>query len=171
MDGGTDFGDEPGVTRAEVFMVMSQSAIKESRPMRPIVHGLFTLPTSAEERGHLIGGKCRKCGRVWFPRKAICDDCGGLDILDMEEISLSTRGKLVNFSKVYSPSPGSVIKPPYVASQIELPEGVMVLTVLATDDIEGISEDDIGREAEMVIEKLMETEEGEDVMTFKFRLL
>jgi uncharacterized OB-fold protein len=60
------------------------------------------------------------------------------------------------------------MKAPYGIAQIELPEGVLVTAALADCDLDGLS---IGQEAVLVVEKVKEDEEGNDIMSFKFKPL
>jgi len=78
----------------------------------------------------------------------------------------STKGKLYSFTLNQQPMPGSAIMPPYIIAQVLLPEGVIVETVLTDADFDSL---EIGRDVEMVVEKLKEDEEGNDVITFKYR--
>ena len=55
---------------------------------------------------------------------------------------------------------------PYAEGFVELPGGVRVQTLLTDCDFEDIT---IGMEVEMVIETLHEDEEGNEIMTYKFR--
>ena len=47
-----------------------------------------------------------------------------------------------------------------------LPEGLLVPTVISTDVLDSLR---IGMDMEMVLEKIKEDDEGNDVMVFKFR--
>ena len=129
----------------------------------PLREGLFQLPSSPGEKGFLIGSKCRSCGEVFFPRRFYCANCTSAD---MEETPLSTRGRLETFTISRGVPPGSIMQAPYGIGQIRLPEGALVTTVFADCDLEKL---DIGMDMELVIEKVKEDEEGNDVMAFKFK--
>jgi len=124
---------------------------------------IFEPPSSPGGQAHLIGSRCKSCGGYTLPRKMVCFRCGG----DMEVAPLpSTKGKLYSFTLNQQPMPGSAIMPPYIIAQVLLPEGVIVETVLTDADFDSL---EIGRDVEMVVEKLKEDEEGNDVITFKYR--
>jgi len=55
---------------------------------------------------------------------------------------------------------------PYGIGLVELPEGIRVLGMLTGGDIEDIR---IGMDVELVVEKLYENEQGDEVITYKFK--
>ena len=136
---------------------------KSQKKAIPLKEGLFIMPLPSGEGGHLIGSKCKSCGDVFFPKREVCLGCGQADL---EEIALSTRGKLDTWTPVRQTPPGAIVTAPYGLARIELPEGVFVATVLTDCDLEKIK---TGSEWELVIEKVKEDEEGNDVLAYKFR--
>ncbi len=131
----------------------------------PLKEGLFKLPSTPSERGYLIGSRCRTCGETFFPKRVYCANCTGKDL---EEIALSTKGKIHTFTISREVPPGSIMQAPYAIVQVRLPEGALVTSVLTDCDLEAL---DIGTDAQLVIEKVMEDEEGNDIMAFKFSLI
>jgi len=129
----------------------------------PLKEGLFKLPSSPSQESHLIGSKCRTCGETFFPKRVYCAHCTGKNL---EEVALSTKGKIHTFTISRVVPPGSIMQPPYAIAQVKLLEGVLVTSVLADCDLEAL---DIGIDVEMVIEKVMENEEGSEIMAFKFK--
>jgi uncharacterized OB-fold protein len=81
----------------------------------------------------------------------------------MEETALSRRGVIETFTVSNVAPPG--FKAPYLQAYIRLPEGPRVFSVL--DAQEG--DVDMGSEVEMVIDKLAEDEQGNDLIGYKFR--
>ncbi len=134
----------------------------------PVDESLFKMPTSAKDPGHLIGSKCSNCGEVFFPKRKVCAKCSQESL---EAIPLSRRGRVYTSTVVRRAPP-----PPYKLSgnfihfglgHVELPEGVLVPTVFTgCDTSEPLP---IGTEVEMIVDKLEEDEEGNDVMIYKFR--
>ena len=55
---------------------------------------------------------------------------------------------------------------PYAFGLVELTEGLEIVTLFSVDDF---SELEVAREVELVIEKLCDDDEGNEVLTFKFR--
>lgn len=133
------------------------------RKQVPIDGRLFKLPSSPSEKAHLIGSRCRSCGETFFPKRSYCANCTSPD---MEEVALSTRGKLETFTISRATPPGSLIQAPYGLGYVRLPEGCIVQTVLSECDPQKL---EIDMDMELVIEKIREDEEGNDVMAFKFK--
>ncbi len=136
---------------------------KSQKKAVPLKEGLFTVPSPGGEGGHLIGSRCKSCGDVFFPKRDVCLSCGQAD---MEETALNTRGKLEAWTVVRQTPTGAIVTAPYGLGRIELLEGVFVATVLTDCDLEKLKS---GTEWELVIEKVKEDEEGNDVMAYKFR--
>jgi hypothetical protein len=130
-----------------------------------LIADMLELPSSPSEKAHLIGSRCRVCNEAFFPKRHYCASCTSAE---MEEIRLSQKGKIHTYTISRATPPGSIMKAPYGIAQIQLPEGAMVTGVLADCDLEALS---IGIEVELVVEKVNEDEEGNDVMSFKFKPL
>jgi uncharacterized OB-fold protein len=82
-------------------MVNGKDGSEGKKKVVPIAKGLFKLPNKEFPEGYLIGGKCKKCGLVFFPKAFVCFNCRVMD--SIEEISLNSRGKLWSFSKSMYP--------------------------------------------------------------------
>ena len=145
---------------------MSNVTSKETKgAIIPVEPGLFTLPTKAEGKPHLIGGRCPFCGAVWFPKQLICPKCCREG---MEEILLSNRGRVDSFTVIWMKPTGYKGEVPYVLAQVRLPEGVQVRAQLSgVDPHKPMIK--MGDEVEMVIEKIYENEEGNEVVCHKFK--
>ena len=142
---------------------MSQSG-SEKRQVS-LMADLLELPATPSGKAHLIGSRCRSCNEAFFPKR---HHCAGCTSANMEEIRLNQKGKIHTYTISRAVPPGSIMKAPYGIAQIELPEGAMVTAVLADCDLEALH---IGKEVELVVEKVKEDEEGNDVMSFKFKPL
>jgi len=134
----------------------------------PIAEGLFA---ETEDGPRLLASRCPSCGAHYFPRSATCNnpDClGG----QTEEIALSRRGKLWSYTIQYYPPPPpfKFEQPftPYAIGLVELPEGLRVLGMVSTDNPEGLM---VGLDVELVLERLYRNEDGDEMMTWKFRPL
>lgn len=128
----------------------------------PIEKGLFTLPPPPE-KPHLLGIRCKACGEVFFPKRATCSKCFSGEV---EEIPLSRRGKVYSHTVVRHPPPEYEGTVPYGLGHVELPEGVLVITLFTQCDPEAVK---IGMDMEMVLEKFKEDENGNEIVTYKFR--
>ena len=79
----------------------------------------------------LIGSRCRSCGAIYHPRRPICPKCGSRD---MEDVSLSQRGRLLAFTVIRrAPSDMADLRP-YVVGLVELEDGVKVLSQIVDCD-------------------------------------
>ena len=108
-------------------------------------------------------GKCSECGEIFFPPRDICQNC---QARDLEELILGTEGKIYSYTVMHR-SPGSYKGPvPYAFGWVEMPEGVRVETLYT-----GIAFDKlrVGMDVELVIEKLCDDEEGNEIICHKFR--
>ena len=133
----------------------------------PLKEGLWITPSSPGEKPQLIGSKCLSCGEVYFPKKVrgLCVNCQSANL---EDIKLSRKGKIFTYSVVMiQPGGGFYHGPvPYAYGYVELPEGVRVQSLITDGDPEELK---VGMDVELAIEKIHEDEEGNDVMTYKFR--
>ena len=132
----------------------------------PIKDRLWATPHISGEKPQLIGSQCNKCGEFFFPLKenGLCSNCQSTD---MREVKLSSRGKIYSYSVIMQRPPvyykGEV---PYAIGFVELPEGVRVETLFTGCNLEDLK---VGVEAEMLIERLHEDEEGNEIITYKFK--
>ncbi|ADT84283.1 Zn-ribbon domain-containing OB-fold protein [Thermococcus barophilus] len=117
-----------------------------------------------KEKYRLVGSKCKKCGKIHFPPRQVCDECGSRE---MEEIQLSGRGKVISWTIVRNPPSGFEYYKPYPLALIELEEGPIILAQLTDVDPEEIT---FGMEVEMVTRKIREfNEDGIILYGYKFR--
>ena len=123
---------------------------------------LFKLPESGKET-FLVGVKCKNCGEVFFPIRSRCINCFGED---MEEVALSKKGKIYTYTIVHNATPGYTGPVPYAVGAIELPEGIVILSPLTQSDFSKLK---VGMNVELVFEKLFTNEDGQDVISFKFK--
>jgi uncharacterized OB-fold protein len=132
----------------------------------PVREGLWAEPASVDEKPQLIGSRCRSCGELFFPRKDIAL-CGHCQSGELEEVKLSTKGKIYNYTIVTQRPPvyyrGEV---PYALGFVELPEGIRIETLFTGCDPDSLH---VGMDVELVIQKLHEDDDGNEVMAYKFR--
>jgi len=117
---------------------------------------MMSVPISWREipyRYRLIGTKCKKCGKIYYPPRKVCRFCGSKDL---EEDKLSERGKVVTFTVVRSPPIGYEKYAPYAVGIIELENGVRVMSQIVDCKLEDIA---IGMEVEATFRRV--TEDGE----------
>ena len=132
----------------------------------PVQEGLFTWPS---DNPQLIGSLDKKTGRIYFPaiHNYVAEE-------DAEEVLLSTRGTLwtwtvQGFLPKNPPYKGTETPEefvPYGVGYVELPGEVIVETRLTTANPDDLV---ISMEIDLVIEKFMEDEDGNEVMMSAFK--
>ena len=135
--------------------------------MVPIQEGLL----SSLDEPQLLASRCVACGEVSFPQQKSCPACTSHEI---EETRLSRRGTLWTWTiQRFPPTAPPYIGPadresyvPFGVGYIELPEGIRVEARLTESDPDKL---EIGMNMELVLEKFLEDEQGNDRMTFAFR--
>jgi uncharacterized protein len=131
-----------------------------------IDEGLFTIPKSPAEEPHLIGSKCRNCGEVVFPRQRGCPNCCSENV---EEIPMGPKGKLYSFTNVNRAVPEGYKGPvPYGVGLVDLPEGARIFAPLTESDPGKLK---VGMDLTLIVGKLFEDAEGNEVIGFKFKPL
>jgi len=132
----------------------------------PVREGLWEEPASTDEKPQLIGSRCLSCGELFFPKKDI-QWCGYCQSSELEEVKLSRKGRVYSYTVVTQRPPvyyrGEV---PYALGFVQLPEGIRIETLFTGCDPDSLQ---VGEDVEMVIEKLHEDEDGNEVMAYKFR--
>lgn len=111
----------------------------------------------------LPGNKCQECGEVFYPRRMRCSNCTSADL---EDIAVTPKGKLASYTTLTMAPPGSMVEAPYSIGAVVTPEGAHITTVLTELDPEKLK---VGMDVEMVVEKVKEDAEGNDVMAYKFK--
>lgn len=127
----------------------------------------FWTSDNTEEAPRLIGSECDACGEIYFPKKEK-NWCVHCQSKALKEIFLSREGKIVSYSVVMQQPGGGFYKGevPYAYGQVDLPEGVRVITRFSTDNFEDLK---VGQPAELKIEKLCLDEDGNEIITFMFK--
>lgn len=72
----------------------------------PIKPGYFTIPEHPQDAPRLLGSQCRRCGEVYFPRRAVCAK-GECLSEDLDDTQLGPEGTLYSFTFVHMPLFGS----------------------------------------------------------------
>ena len=146
-------------------MIIEGGLVTAVKKQIPVEDGLFTWPS---EQPSLIGSRCKSCGHYFFPRIKICQnpDCNEKEV---EDVLLGRRGKLWSYTiQHYAPPPPYHGPVPLTIGLMELSEEKLRIMGQL---VEGIKPEDIkiGMELELVVEKLFDDEEGNEVMTWRFR--
>jgi uncharacterized OB-fold protein len=132
----------------------------------PVVEGVFG---ETPEGPRLIGSRCDACGTFAFPRAALCRD-PRCNQRETQEVLLGPEGELWSFTIQHykPPAPMRFDDPfvPYGIGLVDLPEGLRVLTMMSAPDPEKLK---IGMKVELVLEPLYHDDDGNEVITWKFR--
>ena len=134
------------------------------RPRVPIEPGFFTIPEAPGEPPRLLGSRCRSCGEAFFPRRVVCAKCLALGT---DDVLLGPGGTLSTWTWTHLPLFGSrrTDAGGYGVGQVDLPEGPRVQAVLAGAR-EAFS---IGMPMQLDLEVLGETQDGAEIVIFRFR--
>lgn len=128
-----------------------------------IREGLFTFPSSLEDKPHIIASKCKKCGDLSVPSKVFCGKCDGTD---MEQVLLSSRGKIYAFTIVRKALPGYEL--PSIVAMVKVPEddSLMIISQIRGCEIEDMK---TGMEVETIVTELYTTLGGKKVIGYAFK--
>ena len=122
----------------------------------PIIEGLFTWPS---DYPRLLMSRCKKCGSVSFPKAPFCPNPAcEKSTYNIEIIEVSDKAKLYTWAvQAYPPPEPFRLEPfePFPIGMLDLPEGLRILGILTTDQVE------FGMEMEMTTKKLYEDEQNE----------
>ena len=121
----------------------------------PVHNGLFTV-----DPPRLLGARCPACDQHHFPRLAQCPYCGDERV---EPIELSHQGVLWGWTAVLTAPPGYHGDVPFGFGVVELPEGLRVITRLASP----VDRYEVGQAMQLRIVPLHESESG-TVLTWEF---
>ena len=128
-----------------------------SRKRIPLAEGLV----NEEGKGGILRASyCSGCGKVYFPARAVCPECGGEEF---SGIFLPDEGLLYTYTAVHMPS--EHYRPPYTIGWVEFKGGVRVFGLIdaAPDDVLEIG-------MVMKTEKaVLWSEEEHDVEAYRFK--
>ena len=136
--------------------------MEKEKKQIPIEEGIFYQAPG--EAPLLIGNRCKACGAKFFPKTPVCPKCIEKDA--MEETFIKGKGKLDVFSIVNAGLPG--FKVPSIQAYIQLDDGPRIWSLVTGCEP---SEDSLkpGMEMEMVIDKVREDEEGNELISYQFK--
>lgn len=137
-----------------------------SKKRIPVASGLFV---EAPEGPRLVGSRCRTCKTPYFPKSAVCHnpDCKGSRI---EDALFGPAGTLwsVAVQDYPPPPPAKFDKPyqPYAMGVVDLDDGLRVLGRMTADDPRSVQ---VGARVEIVIEPLCHDDDGNEIVSWKFK--
>jgi uncharacterized OB-fold protein len=114
-------------------------------------------------RYRLEGGRCKRCGKAFYPPKPACPYCGYPEV---EKVELPKRGRVISFAIEHIVPEGFRHQAPVIVALIELENGVKVLSTLTDVRPENVY---IGMPVEATLRRIWEEEdEGIIIYGIKF---
>ena len=119
----------------------------------------------------LQSAKCNSCGTYFFPASHL-QHRPGCSRQGVENVFLSGRGKLATYTVQYYMCPppfktaGDIT--PYGIGMVEFPEGISVTGIITETDLNALK---IGLDMETTTYTLYKDAEGNDVVTWAFRVV
>ncbi len=77
------------------------------------------------QRFRLEAGKCKKCGKVFFPPRLVCNSC---KCREFDDINLSSDGEIVSYTVIHTPPSNFSDEAPYAIAIVNLGGEAKVLT-------------------------------------------
>ena len=100
------------------------------------------------QRYRYEAGKCRKCGKIFFPPRLICSKCGSEE---SEKITMKRTGKLITYTVIHVPPSQFKDEAPYAMGIVELDGGGRINTQIVDVDFDKLS---IGMELRMEFRRI-----------------
>lgn len=76
------------------------------------------------QRYRLEAGRCAKCGKVYYPPRLVCAECGGRAF---EKLNLPLEGKVVTFTVIRVGPADFAADVPYALGLVEVAPGVRLM--------------------------------------------
>ena len=135
--------------------------MSEAKTRIPAIEGWLTLDA---DDPRLLGTRCKACSNYFFPKEtSFCRNpaCAGGEL---EEVPLSSRGRLWSFTNNCYPPPAPYIAKepfePYAIAAVELAHEQMVVLGQVVPGV-GVEDLKAGMEMELVLDTLYEDDENE----------
>ncbi len=120
-----------------------------------------------QSRYNLVGTKCGNCGKVDFPPRSVCPDCGRKSVGKMKTYKLSGKGTVVTYTTIYDAPSQFDMQKPYVMAIIEMDEGVRLTSQIIDANADDVK---IGMKVQATFRKLgQEGDAGVIHYGYKFR--
>ena len=142
--------------------------MSNAKPQEPAIEGWFRMDP---QDPRLIGSRCSACRTYFFPKELTFCRNPACASSELEEVPLSSRGRLWSFTNNCYPPPAPYVAPdpfePYAVAAVELEEEKMVVLGQVVAGVD-VSQLEAGQEMEIVLDRLVEEDER-DVMVWKWR--
>jgi scaffold protein (connect acetoacetyl-CoA thiolase and HMG-CoA synthase) len=74
-------------------------------------------------QGKLMGGKCRKCGKIHFPPRPVCSGCFSKEF---EWIEMPKKGKLLTYTVIHIAPTQFQAMAPYAMGIVQMENGLKI---------------------------------------------
>lgn len=102
--------------------------------IQPVNPGTFTVPGDADTPSELLGGYCRACRKLYYPRPQYCPSC----LEAVESRKVGGRGTVHSFTVVRTKPPLGLPQP-YCVGYVDLDaSGLRVFGLLDPDRVEDV---------------------------------
>lgn len=78
------------------------------------------------QRYNLRASRCGACEAIHYPPRTVCPECRRASIGNMEDVKLSGRGTILEWTRVHKAAPGYEAQVPYTLALIRTEEGPVV---------------------------------------------
>lgn len=116
-----------------------------------------------ERYTRLLGSRCRRCGREYFPKVAVCRRCGSFSL---EDAKMPEQGELISFTTLNVKSREFSDCGELVIGIVQLDNGVNLLSQIVSHL--GKDAIKIGARVKLQVERL---KDGSEFMIYKFAVL
>lgn len=125
----------------------------------------------AEDGVRLRSARCHSCGTYFFPAYH-AQHRPGCPREGVESVLLNNRGKLASYTVQHylcpPPFKTSANIAPYGIGLVEFPEGIQIAGLIMESDLGALR---IGQDVETIAYALYRNEDGQEVVTWAFRVL
>jgi uncharacterized OB-fold protein len=122
------------------------------------------IPSEPGDTACLLGGRCRQCGYVVFPKMPVCPACRCNGTI--EEIEIGRTGKIYSHTIAHVAPQG--FSAPFFQIFVDLPEGPRIFALVGSKcPVESGAIED-GMEMRLVLEAVADTPGRADVLTYKY---
>lgn len=125
--------------------------------------GLIVFPQNSDSEAFLVATRCRKCQKVFFPKRPFCTECLSEE---MEEIALSSEATLYTYTVVHIGVRG--FKTPYILGWIQFPEGTRIVSQIDYDPEKTFNLYP-GQKLKLVIGILRTLDDNTEIVGYKFK--
>ena len=122
--------------------------------------GAIAFPENGKP--HLVGSKCTKCGKQFFPARPLCTECFSEE---METVALSREGSIYTMTNVFVGIKG--FQAPYMLGWIDIDQSR--IAALIDWPVEKSDEVKIGQKVELEVDVLRTDETGTEIVGYKFK--